>query len=549
MRRLAPAVVLVLLLAGCVAADVEPGGPNEGARGSGLRLGALSKPTFGMLPKLVEYVEVTTDGVRLHTEVWLPDGEGPWPTILIMSPYNNLDRTTDPLGDIETPFREFYVPRGYAVVLTDVRGTGNSEGCMDMMGAKEQQDGYDIVEWIAAQPWSDGKVGMYGVSYVGTTPSAAAIMAPPHLTTIVPVAGVTNQWRNTYQNGVPYNGRTYPLTYEALVGAPPPRDVERGPAWLLNAAAGACDQEEAVAHMSPGTYEKGVYDDYWAERNFTTRAANVQASVFYVQGFTDRAVNPMEAIYWFNDIQAPKKAWLGQWPHQTPPRDDWEDTLLAWFDHWLKGADTGVMDGPTVEVLTNLETLATHDAWPPADVTPVGYHLAPGQLAPVAPADGSETYEYVGANPLPRGAAGVPSPSVEGLSFTGPALAAPLHMAGTPVMHLVGSVDADNTYWLTEIWDVGPEGETFVTEGWMNAHLREGFDRVAPLAPGETYSWSFRFEPREYVFEEGHRVELRILGSDPSVFPFDEPRTTNTVLYGAEGSWLELPIWQAASAG
>jgi predicted acyl esterase len=538
MRRLAPALVTMLLLAGCLGAEVAPEAPPPAVPGSGLKLDALSQPTHGVLPKLVEYVQVTIDEVQLYTEVWLPEGAGPWPTVLIMSPYNNLDRTTDPLGDVETSFREAYGPRGYAVVLTDVRGTGNSEGCMDMMGAKEQRDGFDVVEWIAAQPWSTGKIGMYGVSYVGTTPGAAAIMAPPHLTTIVPIAGVTNQWRNVYQNGVPYEGRTYPLTYEALVGAPPPRDVERGPAWLLNALAGACDQEEAILHMSPGVYEKGIYDAYWAERNFTTRAQDVQASVFYVQGFTDRAVNPMEATYWFNEIQAPKKAWLGQWPHQLPPRDDWEATLLAWFDHWLKGVDTGIMETPQVEVMTNLDTLRTDAAWPPQDAASVGLHLAPGALAAAAPAEGSESYEYRAS------AEGEPLPN--GLAYLGEPLDAPLHMAGLPLMHLRGSVDADNTYWILEIHDVSGDAWSFVTEGWMNAHLREGFDRSAPLTPGEAYDFFFKFEPREYVFEEGHRIGLLIKGTDDAVFPFDEPRTMNTVHYGPAGSWLELPVLEDA---
>ena len=547
MRLGALAVVAALLTAGCVATTVEPAGTDAlPAPGSGLKLDALSKEEFGALPRVVERIEATIDGVLLHTEVFLPDGEGPWPTILIMSPYNNLDRTLDPIGELETGFREFFVPRGYAVVATDVRGTGNSEGCMDMMGAKEQQDGYDVVEWVAAQEWSDGNVGMYGVSYVGTTPSAAAIMAPPHLKTIVPIAGVTNQWRNMYQNGVPYEGRFYPLTYEVLVGAPPPRDVERGPAWVLNAAAGACDQEEMIEHISPGTYEKGVYDDYWAERNFTTRAKDVQASVFYVQGFTDRAVNPMEAIYWFNEIDAPKKAWMGQWAHQLPPRDDWEDTLLAWFDHWLKGIDTGVMETPKVEVLTNLDTIRVDTAWPPLDASTLALRLSPETLSPVA-AEGSESYAMRAGADL-DGRLGIDAPIKPGMWYLAEPLDAPLHMAGVPIMHLRGSVDAENTYWLCSLYDVDGDEWTEITEGWMNAHLHEGFDHSAPLTPGEEYDFTFKFEPREYVFEEGHRIGLRIKADDARVFPFDKPVTQNTVYYGPEGSRLEIPYLETPAA-
>lgn len=542
MRLGALGIVLALLAAGCIGSTVEPATTQAPlpAPGSGLKLDALSKAEFGALPRVVEYITATIDNVNLHTEIFLPDGEGPWPTLLIMSPYNNLDRTTDPLGELETGFREFFVPRGYAVVLTDVRGTGNSEGCMDMMGAKEQQDGYDVVEWIAQQDWSDGNVGMWGVSYVGTTPGAAAIMAPPHLKTIVPIAGVTNQWRNTFQNGVPYDGRSYPLVYEVLVGAPPPRDVERGPAWLLNVAAGACDQEDAIAHMSPGTYEKGVYDAYWAERNFTTRAKDVQASVFYIQGYTDRAVNPMESIYWFNEIDAPKKAWMGQWPHQLPPRDDYEDTLLAWFDHWLKGIDTGVMDGPTVEVVSNLDTVRVDTAWPPLDASTLALRLSPETLGETAE-EGSGSYAFRAGSDL-DGRLGIDAPIDAGLWYVAEPLDAPFHMAGIPVMHLLGSVDAENTYWLCSLYDVDGDEWTEISEGWMNAHLWEGFDHSSPLTPGQAYDFVFKFEPREYVFEAGHAIGLRIKADDARVFPFDKPATQNTVYYGdPEGSWLELP--------
>ena len=536
MRLRAAVTLAALLLAGCMGAQVEPAAvePPPPEPGKGIKRDALSKAEHGALPKVVEYVQATTDGARLHTEVWLPEGEGPWPTILVMSPYHTLDRVLDPLAGLEEDLRAFYVPRGYAVVLTDVRGTGNSEGCMDMMGAKEQQDGYDVVEWVAAQPWSDGKVGMFGVSYVGTTPSAAAILAPPHLVTIVPVAGVTNQWRNAYQNGVPYEGRAYPLTYEVLVGAPPPLDATRGPAWLLNAAAAACDQEEMVEHVSPGTYERGVYDDYWAERNFTTRAGNVTASVFYNQGFTDRAVNPMEAIHWFNDIQAPKKAFLGQWGHRTPARDDWQDALHAWFDHWLKGIDTGIMDTPTVEVVTNLDTLRVDDEWPPADAARLRLNLTDGALARDAAPEGSATY--------PVGVEHAPPAPPRGLSFATAPLDAPLHLAGPAVMHLRASSDRPHTYFLFSLYDVDGDAWREISEGWMNAHLHAGFDVSTPLVPGEPTWLRFRFEPREYVVEPGHRLGLRVHAWDDRVSPVGAPRSLNTLLYGPEGSWLELPV-------
>lgn len=564
---LRPFVLIGLLLAaglaGCLGED-GAGAPQDTRAdratnpGQGLDTALLSKDVYGVVPAVHDYVQATTDSILLHVRVLLPDGPGPWPTILENSPYNVLEGCVDlpapapttPAGCGVPGLAARYVPKGYAVVFADVRGTAESEGCMDMMGAKEQQDTYDLVEWIAAQDWSDGAVGMQGVSYVGTTPHEALIMSPPHLKAVATVAGVTNQWRNMYQNGVPYSGRSYPLTYEALVGLPPPRDVQRGPAWVLNAAAGACDQEEMVEHVRPGVYEKGVYDDYWAERNLTAKAAGVTVPLLYSQGFVDRAVNPMEAVHWFNAVQGPKKGFFHQEGHQYVDRDDYVDTELAWFDHYLKGIDNGVDRMPIVEVLTNTGKIRLDDEWPPADAMRLGLALSPGVLTSVVPAAGSQDYfaplaaNAVGLEGSPLAAPiGMAAGAPTALEFRGEELPSDLYLSGNAVMHLRASSDQANTYFLFDLVDEAPGGErTFVAEGWFNAHLREGFDRSSPLTPGTPYDFRFMFEPRDYVFQEAHRVVLLLKGTDSSVLPFDTPAATNTAYYGPEGSWLELPV-------
>lgn len=544
----------MLIFSGCVGEESQTRGvPVKAVAGAkvnlqpgvGLNKSALTQPVYEMLPKVRNYIPALLDGIRLYVEVYLPKGPGPWPTIMINSPYyeHGLNGATD----LEGPFRQYFVPRGYAVVLADVRGTGFSEGCMNMMGAKEQADTYALVEWIANQTWSDGKVGMYGVSYVGTTPHEALIMAPPHLVTVATVAGVTNQWRNMYQNGVPYNGRSYPLTYEVIEGAPPPTDPERGTDWARNTASGACEQEEALGHVSPGTYEKGVYDAYWKERNFTLKAQNVKASLFYNQGFTDRAVNPMEAIHWYNEIDAPKKAFFGQWPHRTPNRTDWQTSLNAWFDHWLKGIDNGIMATPPVEVITNKNTIRADLDWPPASATPLRLYLSPGRLEAEPPVAATRA-TYLADNAF-RGYEGELQDAPGGvgprtrLVFQSDALSSEVHMAGVPWAHLRASVNADNTYFLLSLYDVDGAVWREVSEGWMNAHLWESFEKSSPLVPGREYSFDFKFEPREYVFSVGHRIGLIIKGHDVRVAPFDEPVTQNTILMGGEQpSSLELPV-------
>ncbi|HLE48401.1 MAG TPA: CocE/NonD family hydrolase [Candidatus Thermoplasmatota archaeon] len=539
------AVLLALAFTGCLTAE-DAAGTRKASKlqappSPGIQIAneELSQPIYKALAKTRHYVTAAIEGIRLYTEVYLPDGPGPWPTVIVNSPY--YDHGLNGASSPDANFRNFMVPRGYAVVLADVRGTGYSEGCMNMMGPKEQRDTYDLVEWVANQTWSDGNVGMYGVSYVGTTPHEALIMAPPHLKTVVTIAGVTNQWRNTFQNGVPYANRFYPITYEATEGLPPPGDYDRGAEWARNTAMGACEQDEALKAMSPGTYEKGVYDKYWKDRNFTLQAHKATASIFYNQGFTDRAVNPMEAVHWYNELPVPKKSYWGQWPHRTPQRQDWNDTYLAWFDHWLKGRENGIMDSPPVEVILNNNRIRTDTKWPPANTTPLILHLAPGALQEDAPASGRATYL---ADNAARGSEGPlleSSPRPLRLAFQTPPLAADVHMAGVPWAHLRASVNADNTYFLLSLFDV--EGSTWreVGEGWMNAHLWQSFDKSSPLTPGKEYDFHFKFEPREYVFPAGHKIGLQIRGSDSRVSPFDKAVTENTIVFGAEGSRIELP--------
>jgi X-Pro dipeptidyl-peptidase len=549
-----PVVALVLvaaLAAGCLSAPAltskstgrDAAAPPP-APGANLNVEALSKKTYSVLPKVLQYVPAI-DGIRLYAEVYKPAGPGPWPTILINSPYYGLDHGVAGSGDAEFNFRNYFVPRGYAVVAADVRGTGNSEGCLNMMGAKEQRDTYELVEWVANQAWSNGKVGMYGVSYVGTTPHEALIMAPPHLVTVATVAGVTNQWRNTFQNGVPYSGRDYPIVYNAF-GAAPPSDVGRGPDWAKNAAAAACEQEQAIHASQPGVYEKGLYDSYWAERNFTAKVKNVKASLFYNQGFTDRAVNPMESVHWYNEIPTPKKAFFGQWPHQEPPRRDWNETLLAWYDHWLKGIDTGIMRTPKVEVVLNNDKIRTGDSWPPLDSTPMTLFLSPSKLVPEKPAAAKANYVQDPYNPGNLDSTALAAVQPMGptwLNFVSAPLDAETHMAGIPWAHLRASADKPNTYFLLSLYDVSGATWTELTEGWMNAHLWNGFDKSTPLTPGKEYTFQFKFEPREYVFAKGHQIGLRIKGHDGRVLPFDQPMTHNMVSFGGDDpSYIELPI-------
>lgn len=546
--------LVIPALAGCLVGPDAANGPAVDEPlpppGHGIDESVLSQANYEVAPRQIVYAEMH-DGVRVYVEVFLPESDGPWPTILEISPYNHLgDRLVRAeLGlDATTPdLVERFVPRGYAVALAHLRGTGNSEGCIDMMGPLEQQDSHDLVEWVAKQSWSNQRIGMHGVSYVGTTPHMAAMLAPEHLDTIVTVAGVTNQWRNVYINGVPYDGRSYPLTYEALVGAPPPTHVTSGPDWALAVASGACVNQEAIAAMTPGTYEKGLYTEYWHERNLTRWVGDVRASILYSQGFDDRAVNPMEALGWFDAIEAPKKAFFHQDGHVYPDREDYRTVELAWFDHWLKDIETGVMDSAPVEVHTNRDTIRVAEDWPPRDPLMHRFYLAPGSLQEDPPAGGSESYlaDQWRSGLVPGSALVEGLLETNRLEFVTPPLEEEIYMAGSVRFHVTMSVDAENTYFLSDLYLVRGDEWTWLAEGWMNAHLREGFDRSTPLVPGEPALLRFISEPREWVFEQGDRIGLIVRGNHHNVWPVDYMdglHTTNTLYYGEGASWIEIPV-------
>lgn len=270
-----------------------------------LDVSQLSMPTRDLQETTGQYVE-SFDGTPLWVEVTLPEGDGPWPTVIASSPYNGqTGRINEPGG---TPamwgyFTHDWAKRGYAIVNADVRGFGLSDGCVEVWGENEQRDQAFLVDWVADQSWSDGNVGFYGQSYVGTTPVAAAVQAPEALKAIIAVAPVINAYEDWHYGGVP-NGENAgsPVAYQVLTDPPgqgtTPQEIAE------NAAKGLCDPTLIVRANDP----RAVYDEYYEERNFKLRADQVEAAVLYTEGFEDSNVKSMMIPGWFNEIDAPSWA-------------------------------------------------------------------------------------------------------------------------------------------------------------------------------------------------------------------------------------------------
>lgn len=568
-RALVVATLFLLAgLAGCLSGEPDPATDTSDADQvagfpSYVELDEknLTPPVHDILPMVTDRVAATIDGITLFVEVHLPDGEGPWPTILHSSPYNALGRVPGMYPTQAFPEQSmvnYYVPRGYAFVVADVRGFGESEGCVEVWGPNEQQDQYDLVEWIAEQGWSDGNVGMIGVSYPGTTPMEAAVMAPPHLKAIVAVAGLTDPYFDWHFGGVP-NGESYGsnVAYQGI-GAVPPVNYEHGADWVKAAVNAGC----GTAQLVTASYQPdGVYTDYYQERNLSARVKDVQAAVLYTQGFRDGNVKPSQLLNWFNELDVPKKGIFGQWGHSNPARGDWKQIEQAWFDEHLKGIDTGIMDGPVVEVTTNLDTWRADEAFPTslAEAMPVHLDARNMELAWQTPSEEASEWYRGERLPLPSvppetdiGRSADPparSGAVE-LVFEGPPLDADLYVSGQAFLDFHAAIhgESQNTLFYATLEAVPPsadEDPERIVFGALNAALRDSYENYEPVPAGETIHYRLPFQPREYVVEEGHslRLTIRSWGSTSSVTP-EGVGPHNVVIHtGPEtGSFLDLPV-------
>lgn len=484
------------------------------------------------------------DGTEMHVEVTLPKGAGPWPTIISSSPYNNADRLASGLPAMWTYFTQDWAERGYAIVNMDVRGYGESDGCVGVWDINERKDQAFIVDWAAQQDWSDGNVGFYGQSYVATTPVEAAIQAPAALKAIIAVAPVVDSYNDWHFGGVP-NGENSlsPAGYQQIgAGADgiPPSPTSL--AYMAqHARNGFCDPTITLIPNDP----RATYDAFYEERNFSALAGDVKAAVLYTQGYEDSNVKSAEIPDWFNALTSPKLGLFGHWVHQHPTRADNEALFLLWLDQYVKGKPVGFEKLPAVRALTSDGRERTADAWPPMDATPFFLQLDPagGKLS-AEPATGSVTLlmdSTAGALPLPLGMLPV---GVTHLTMTSEPLAAPVHLAGQGVVHIEATLQgAQNAYVAAYLYEEKDGIRSLVTWGMFNLAHRHSdhHETYDPVAPSERVRVGIPLLPTEWVFAPGATLSLEMHGAAVLEWAATPPTEPGMLQLFAEGSALDLP--------
>ncbi|MFC1451943.1 CocE/NonD family hydrolase [Verrucomicrobiota bacterium] len=506
-----------------------------------------------------------SDGVRLGAQLILPGGPGPFPAVLQITPYR------------EAAWPDVFVKSGYARIVCHVRGTGNSEGySTEAFSPRENRDGYEVVEWIAAQPWCSGAVGMMGISYCGIACIETAMLQPPHLKAIVPVQACDDLFTGWACPG----GSPRPFIYEQTCplmlayNSAPPSPEACGAGWQRV-------WRERLENNRPWgeAFLDNLLDGpFWRERSLPPDYVRIKCPAFFIAGWADWY--PGCLLNAFENLEGPKRILIGPWAHSFPkdawpaPRVDSDREMLRWFDQWLKGIETGIREEPPVVLFvrdcTPSESLRARDngvfrsetEWPPRRACPMELFLsAGGQLRhdcgtehqrdtmAYDPTVGAAAGRYV-IGQIPPGW-GMPLDQREdearSLVYTGEVLEEDLEVTGTVRAILSVSSSAEIAYLAIKLCDATPTGESvLVTKGGLNAVDRHSHGNPSPLVPGKTYELEIPLLACAYRFKAGHRIRVAIAWADfQNAWPTPEPGV-NTVHRGpAHPSRVILPVVSA----
>jgi putative CocE/NonD family hydrolase len=515
------------------------------------------------------------DGKRLSADIFRPTAEGKFPIIIMYHPYRKDDVGRGGVGE-----HYYFAERGFVSVRLDARGTGTSEGVnTDEYTLQEQQDGYDVVEWLARQPWSNGNVGMYGTSYSGFTSVQVASHRPPHLKAIVPLFATDDRYTDDchYDRGgnmrMYYDTGTYGGSMIAMNALPPMPELA-GPKW-------AELWKERLENNEPYLLKwvkHQVDGPYWRNGSLRPDYSRVQAAVYLIGGWHDGYANAMLRMY--TQLKCPKKILMGPWVHTHPhvsvpgPRIDWMNEALRFFAHWLRNEDTGIMKEPPVTAYMQLPakpdrrfdsisgTWRNEAMFPAPAAKEMVFYLEEGAKLAAAesaqPRQAFDEFEYrstVGMNNSYWAAGSIRfyladdqrADEAYSLVYTSPVFNEDTHLLGWPQVILHGSSNARVASFVAKLADVAPNGESArITDGALNGTRRSSLTNPEPMAPGEVYELKIPMAPSGWTIPKGHRLRLSISGADfPNLWPTPYKATNRIYRGGSHRSRVVLPVMAA----
>jgi hypothetical protein len=500
------------------------------------------------------------DGVVLNADIYHPKVEGKFPVLLTRTPYDKRG---------EESFGLLAAARGYVVIAQDVRGRYTSQG--EWYTFKyESQDGYDTVEWAAVLPYSNGKVGMFGGSYVGATQMLAAISSPPHLAGILPVVTASNYHENwTYQGGAlaqwfdqswttglaenTFDRRMGRQSYASRWDTKLP--LTDYPLLDLGTTAGLAEYyQDWLAHPN--------YDDYWKQVSIEEHYSQITVPALHVAAwydlFQDGSLRNYMGIKAHGGSQAARAGQrllvivgghagngpiIGEVDFGKDSVLNESELILCWYDYLLKGIDNGMgAEKPVKLFVMGSNTWREEDEWPLARARETRYYLhssgkantlsGDGALSPAAPAtEAPDKYIYDPADPAPTHGGALCCDAVhepagafdqrpvenreDVLVYTTPAFRQDTEVTGTITLDVYVSSSAVDTDFTGKVVDVSPQGfARNLTEGILRARYRSSQETPELMNPGEVYKLTLNLWSTSNVFLAGHKLRLEVSSSN-----------------------------------
>jgi putative CocE/NonD family hydrolase len=503
------------------------------------------------------------DGVRLAADLYMPVSaktSDRFPVLLEYLPY----RKTESRGR-NYPLYSYFVRRGYVVARVDIRGTGNSEGRLIAYEYtdQEQEDGETMIDWLSKQPWSTGKVGMFGVSWGGFNSIHMAMRNPPALKAIIAIDATDDLYQDDvhFIDGIMHVD-SWEMSQDLDNSRPGAPDYKIDENYFRN-------RFDTQPWMM--TYKRQQRDGpFWDRTALKTRYESIHVPTFVIGGWYDGYRDSIPRMLQF--LKAPIKAIVGPWSHAFPhdaypkPQIEWRNEAVRWYDYWLKGSETGILEEPRFAVFIR----QWHPPGPTLEEAPgqwrweEGWPISRMIQQALKPQPDHTLSEKVSA-PAVHLLRNVPSIGVEA---SGPVMwwgdvppdqrptdafsfvydTEPLEkkceILGLPKMILNVSADAPYANWFARLSDVAPDGTvTFITGAGFNGTHRESAKHPKILQRGEKFPLEIEMHFTSWTFPAGHRIRLSISNSQwPMFWPSRSPVTTSLYLGGNDPTRLLLPV-------
>jgi uncharacterized protein len=520
-----------------------------------------------------EHVWITlSDGCRLGARLWLPDValQEPVPAVLEYIPYRKRDGTRAR----DDPMHGYFAAHGYAAVRVDMRGSGESDGHLaDEYLPLEQDDALEVIEWIACQSWCNGAVGIQGKSWGGFNALQIAARRPPALKAIITAFSTDNRYTDDihYMGGCLLNDNLWwgsiMLAYQSR-----PLDPQiAGPAWRER----WLERLQTLPFFPALWLAHQRYDDYWKHGSVCEDFAAIECPVLAIGGWADSYTNAVPRL--LEGLKVPRLGIIGPWGHLYPhdgipgPAIGYLQEAVRWWDHWLKGRDTGIMNEPMLRAYleesvppSGVRTFAPgnwvgESVYPSPGIKPLQLHLrADRGLGERSDSSGTFTIRSPQSHGKAAGewmCAGCPGehPTDQRLDdggalvFDTPVLEHEIPVLGAPRLRLSIAADAPVAQLAVRLGDVAPDGRvTRVSYQVLNLTHRDSHQHPQVLEPGRAYDVTVVFNACGHRFPTGHRIRLSIASA---YWPIVWPAPYAAMLsIRTGGSALELPVRRGGNA-